>query len=522
VRCAPLGSVAVGSVLWTHRGELYVTAVIKASFSFPNEGTMRRLNPQPLRRTDDYLSGVPSLSGASEIAPQSLSPEVIVVGHAYPERAETRKRSVRLTVVRGHRIIIDKTLFVYGDRVRGGRPKSFNRMRIGYERALGGLTFPENPIGIGRDDDSSRLPNVIDPRNPEMGVAGFGPFPARFPKRRRFIKHLPPGALDQVPIDFPDDFDWRFFNAAPKDQHLDRLRGDEWLMVEGMHPMYPRLRARLPRLQARCRVYAPPGVHAPDLVAMRADLLHVEPGEQRCSLVWRGHFPVRDASVAEALVLVGAVQTGEETIAWPATVAELDPGLPALTPAGRGGGHLEGTQASAGPPPSGRRIPSEPGWMVAVEGEEETRVPPPLNDTVQPPPLSLLAPPTKVPPPPTTPDIEAAPSWPVAAGWATPPSSEDAPARPATPPPPHPPTVKPRTTPQGTPDFAQTVVYGSPQPSPGTQPVGTVEAATPRTVEPPYDFHATRFEHTEIIVDDEELEVLSDDEDDLTKTHELD
>lgn len=508
-------------MLWSHRGELYVTAVVKATFSFPDGGTMRRLNPQPIRRNDDYLSGVPSLAGAAEVAPQTLSPEVVVVGHAYAERGETHKRSVRLTVVRGHKILIDKTLFVYGDRVRGGRPKPFKRMRIGYERALGGLTFPGNPIGIGRDDDSSRLPNIIDPSDPEAGVAGFGPFPARFPKRRRFIKRLPAGALDAVPIELPPDFDFRFFNAAPADQQLERLRGDEWIMVEGMHPMYARLRARLPRLQARCRVYAPPGAHAPDLIGLRADLLHIEPGEQRCSIVWRGHFPVESASLAQALVLVGAVQVGDEAIAWPATAAHLDPSLPALTPAGRGG-HLEGTQASAGPPPSSPGMTADPGWRVAVEGEDEGPRPPKIGDTMQPPPLPPTSAPSQAP-------LPAPPSWPVAAGWGTAPNSAAVVPPPApvpSPPPlaqPHPPTVQPATTPQGTPDFAQTIIHTeSPSTvSPGTRPQGTPQVSPPTTV--PYDFHATRFEHTEMIVDDDELEVLSgddDDVDDLAETRE--
>lgn len=526
---------AVGSVFWSYRGELYVTAVVKATFSFPDGGTMRRQNPQSIRRADDYLSGVPSLAGAAEVAPQTITPEVVVVGHAYPERGETHKRSVRLTVVRGHKILIDKTLFVYGDRVRGGRPKLFKRMRIGYERALGGLTFPENPIGIGRDDDSSRMPNIIDPAHPQEGVAGFGPFPARFPRRRRFIKRLPPGALDTVPIELPPDFDFRFFNAAPVDQQLERLRGDEWIMVEGMHPMYPRLRARLPRLQARCRVYAPPGTHAPDLVGLRADLLHIEPGEQRCSIVWRGHFPVEHASLAEALVLVGAVQVGEEAMAWPATASHLDPSLPPHRPAGRGG-HLEGTQASAGPPPSSPRAASGPGWHVAVEGEDQRPRPPAISDTVQPPPLAAGSAPPAV-------HIPAPPSWPVAAGWGTAPNSAAVPPPAAVPsehrgppaphdPPPlavahrqavqpqtvHPTTVQPRTAPQGTPDFAQTVVYGSPPSSPGTQPHGTPQAPAPATS--PYDFHATRFEHTEMIVDDDELELLSEDDDDLADTRE--
>src|SRR5690606_16906732 len=97
VRCAPVGAVAVGSVLWRHRGALHCTAIVKASFALVESGPMTRLNPQPIRRSDDYLSGRPSLAGAAEIAPHVPVPEVVVVGHAYALRGPVAKRSIRVT-----------------------------------------------------------------------------------------------------------------------------------------------------------------------------------------------------------------------------------------------------------------------------------------------------------------------------------------------------------------------------------------------------------------------------------------
>ncbi|MEZ4437573.1 MAG: DUF2169 domain-containing protein [Polyangiaceae bacterium] len=323
VRCAPVGPVAVGSVLWRHGGELHCTAVVKASLELVPQGVMPLLNPSPIRRADDYLHGRPSLAGASEVAPRMLCADVTVVGHAYAQQP-VEKRAIRLVLVRGDRVLIDKTLYVYGDRKAGERPRPFTKMRIGYERALGGLSFAKNPVGIGLDDDSSRRPNVLHAKKPKEKVGGFGPIPARFLQRRQLRRDVALERMADGIADYPPDFDWSYFQAAPRDQRVARLAGDEWLMLEGLHPEHERIRARLPKVRALCRIYTARSLAVPEMVELEATMLHIEPDDDRCSLIWRGHFPVVSELLTQEIVLAGAVQCGDEPLHWPGSMDELE------------------------------------------------------------------------------------------------------------------------------------------------------------------------------------------------------
>jgi hypothetical protein len=383
VRCAPIGAVAVGSVLWRYAGELRCTAIVKATFALVESGEMTRLNPQPIRRSDDYLSGRPSLAGAAEIAPRVPSPEVVVVANAYALGGPVEKRSVRLTLVAGQKITIDKTLFVYGDRAGDGAPKPFERMRIGYERALGGLTCADNPVGVGLEDDSSRRPNLVDPKAPDERVAGFGPMPALFPRRRRLRGSIALDLMEQGIVDYPSDFDFSYFQTAPIDQRLERLRGDEWLFLEGLHPRFERVRARLPHAIAHAQIYGSRPSGVPEMVPLAADLLHVEPDHDRCSIAWRGDVVLPNELSAEGIAIAGAVQIGDERIVWPADhmslEAQASPSAPAIL--GARADDFQPTAEVADHQPQ-RAL----GVGYRLDGERlKLADPPSIGDTIQPP-----------------------------------------------------------------------------------------------------------------------------------------
>ena len=431
VRCAPVSSVAVGSVLWLHGGQLYCTAIVKATFALVESGPMPRANPVPIRRSDDYLHGVPSLAGASEVAPRMDRVDVTIVGHAYAAPPVT-KRAIRFTLVSGQQFLIDKALYVYGNRVKGGAPKPFSRMRIGYERALGGLDFPKNPIGLGWDEDSTRLPNIVHPKHPTKRVAGYGPIPARFQQRRQLRGHVKHEDIEDGIVEYPDDFAWDYFQAAPKDQRLDHLHGDEWLLLEGLHPTHKRVRARLPKARGLCRIYQRKPVGAPDLLEMRADMLHIEPDDDRCSLVWRGAFPIASELAAAELVVAGAVQIGAEPVRWPASYADLD-ALASPAPAegsirGARPDDLQLTVVSAGVPAPAPQRSLGIGYRL---GEEKLELgapaapAPAANGYAEPAWEAPPVPPEVVPPPPSYRGIQAVPSAPGSAaeqggGWGEP------------------------------------------------------------------------------------------------------
>ena len=394
VRCAPVGSVAVGSVLWRFEGQLHVTAIVKATYAMPETGEMTRINPQPIRRSDDYLHGLPSLAGASEIAPRLSESGAVVIGHAYsPSPDGVKKRSIRFTIVRRNTLLVDKTLYVYGDRVKGGAPKRFTKMHVGYERALGGIDFSSNPVGVGMEKGSNARPNVIDPKDPKRAVGGFGPVPARFPRRRRRLGDVKAATLESGLVELPAGFDWDYFQAAPRDQRLERIRGDEWLMLEGMHRDHPRLRVRIPKARALAKIYRKKNVAAPEMLELACDTLHIEPDFDRCSLIWRADFPVASELAASALVIAGAVQEGQEPVAWPPSVDELED---------------IASPVRAGKPLPGPR--GQPLFSTAVsEGvdgaDKPRRAPPP------PPRRRKRTPPPAIPPPTVPPPPAWRPSW---------------------------------------------------------------------------------------------------------------
>src|SRR5262249_54100222 len=124
-------------------------------------------------------------------------------------------------------------------------------------------------------------------------AAGFGPISRRWPARRRLAAALDPGSLDGPAPVLGADVDWRYFQAAPEDQRVDFLRGDERLVLEGLHPELPRRDCRLPGARARAWLYgATPDLRTGKEIEMRLDTLGIDVDQAACTLVWRGSTAV--------------------------------------------------------------------------------------------------------------------------------------------------------------------------------------------------------------------------------------
>lgn len=321
VPITPLHPVSCGVMLWRSRGQLYATVVVKVTFAMFDEADMVLEEPEPILRAEVHHQNVPtrSIRASSDLVPYLKQAEVLVTGHACATRGPTPTLTARLLVVRG-RPLIDKAVLVVGDRSGDGQPQPFERMPLMYERAYGGIGWKDNPFGVGAGQAGKkpRLPNLLDLGDPQR-TTGFGPISRSWPARKQLADAEARKALEQpIPV-VPDQLDWAYFQAAPPDQRLAELHGDEWIVLEGMHPTLPRIRARLPGVRAAARVHgltdpSPPFGRAMDL---RADTLRVDTDEQRCSLVWRGALPVRSEEHAAALHVVVALERPGATITWP-------------------------------------------------------------------------------------------------------------------------------------------------------------------------------------------------------------
>ncbi|MFS8068308.1 MAG: DUF2169 domain-containing protein, partial [Byssovorax sp.] len=306
---APLHGSAATAVAWRWRGQLHVTVIVKASFAFAPEAVMPRIEPQPVVLTEVHHGKNPtrSVRFTSEIAPHLGRADVLFTGFAEAALgAPVRSLGVRVAVYTEQRSLLDKHLVVQ-------EKAGFERMPIVYERADRGAEGLENPFGI---DPSSGPPGIVDPAQPDR-PAGFGPIARTWPTRKRLLGATPRKALDAAIAEVPEGFDWTYYQAAPLDQRTEFLAGDEWILLEGLHPTLPRLQTRLPSARASARIFGLAGAPEGHRIELTADMLHIDGDEQRCTVVWRKSFPVAAEAALPALRIAAGAEIGNEALPWP-------------------------------------------------------------------------------------------------------------------------------------------------------------------------------------------------------------
>ncbi|MEP7122585.1 MAG: DUF2169 domain-containing protein [Byssovorax sp.] len=323
VEILPLKPVACGAIVWRMHGALRVTVVIKATFGLIHEHEARLIAPTDLVRADRQAQASNGVEEIFEIAPYLPSAGVLVSGHACaPVGGAAASSAVRVILFRDDTTILDKTLHIFGDRdaTPAARPLPFARMPLVWERtrAYGGPGIDDNPVGIGSQIGSRQLPNIVDAVDPRR-PAGFGPIGARWPARARLLGGAEPPTLDRGIVDIPEDFDWRWFHAAPADQQVDFLTGDEWIALDGMHPTQPRLQSRLPQVRAVARWYqeTSEGPTAPQIIELGADMLTIDADRQTCWVLWRGHFAVDSLDQLPWIRVQAGVELPGYPISWP-------------------------------------------------------------------------------------------------------------------------------------------------------------------------------------------------------------
>jgi hypothetical protein len=318
---APIGPVGVGSVLWRSHGAFQVTIVVKAQFALRDHDEAVLLERPPLQLRDQHHGEDPtcSLSNASDVVPFREAADVWLTGHAHAPANRTASVSVvRLGLYCGGDALLDKTLHVMGDRKRlNAPPTPFKRMPLVYERAYGGIGYEDNPVGVGADERAI-FPNLLLPDDQER-PAGFAPISRYWWLRRRNVSTRLRKRVEARLVDIPDGFDWSYFQAAPADQRVRYLQGDEWMVLDGIHPQLLRVQSRLPRVAGAARVLPlePTGEDLGDEVAMVADTLAIDADALTCSVTWRGTIPIESELALADMLIAGGLRIGGRAIDWP-------------------------------------------------------------------------------------------------------------------------------------------------------------------------------------------------------------
>jgi hypothetical protein len=313
----PIGQVTCAALPWRTRGQLRVSAIVKATFAFVPDSAMRQVDPEPLFAAEVHHQDSPvmSIRAASDLSPELARVDVIFTGHAHapPGKAALRV-STQLSLLRRGAKVLDKTLHVVGDRTgKGFAP--FRRMPIIYEKTYGGIGHRDNPLGVG-DARDQRYPNIIDPTRPR-GLAGFGPISRAWHARKGLLTPEQRSALGQAIPELLEPFDWSYFQSAPPDQRIDVLEGDEWLVLCGLHPALPRLATQLPGASAMARFRGPQLPGGERSLALRADTLRIDGDAKRCSIVFRGSIEVAREDAISSLALHTGVALPAAPIRWP-------------------------------------------------------------------------------------------------------------------------------------------------------------------------------------------------------------
>lgn len=309
-----LGPVSAGVVVWTRAGEAHVTVVAKQRARLAPEGEAHGHEPAPLALTERTLEGRPtaSVDEPCDLVPTLPRAEVLVRGSAFaPGGVPTRALSVRLGLARGSTMVLDKLLEVV-------RVEPFVELPLTWERAYGGLGFADNPVGVGHGE--ARLPDVRGPRHGEP--AGLGPLSLLWGASSRLLGGAPRPKLGQPVVALAELIDLAYFQASPRDQQVGALEGDEWLLLQHLHPAHPLLRARL----AVSRVSARLSTHAEPLSLALARVL-VRPSELSVDLTLRATARLASLEAARGLSVMVDATSGE-----PGAVGRAEPARGVPTP----------------------------------------------------------------------------------------------------------------------------------------------------------------------------------------------
>ncbi len=213
-----------------------------------------------------------AISAAAEMAPFLPRADILVGGHAWAARRSPAPLvPVRLRVgLDGRPPRQGPARLRRSAAATAAAPQPFLPCRSATS-ALDEAATPANPAGV---DHAPARAQHHRPRRPAR-AAGLGPIAARWPARQRRLSGADRAAMRAPWPVVPDGFDWAYFQAAPADQQAPYLRGNRWILIEGMHPDLGHIEAWLrgPRRRGAGRVQ---GAAQPQVLPLVADMLVID------------------------------------------------------------------------------------------------------------------------------------------------------------------------------------------------------------------------------------------------------
>jgi len=321
VRTVVLCPFTADTVLWQKPdGAWTLTAVVRGAFSLVHGREALLADTQEPIGGDRFYDMDPraALYAPSDLVPYKPRTDIILVGEAYaPLKQPVEALIVRLSIGE-----IDKQLGVIGDRtwiegpdgLEPSAPAPFTSMPLRAERAA---RAPDNPVGfdltLAPTLGALAMPNLETVDDAPLGgrSVGFGPIAPHASTRRAWLS---PEGLSWVEGGCrgraPQDLDFSFFNAAPRDQQVSLLRQGDRLVLENLHREHPRLETRIPYVKPKVFL-TNDALDQGTEIAMRCDTLFIDTARALMVLTWRGLAEL-GAHAAVNTVVVGAEPKGRE------------------------------------------------------------------------------------------------------------------------------------------------------------------------------------------------------------------
>lgn len=303
-------------------GRELVIVAVKATFTMPDrERDEPVLAEEQVPLTEsDVFTGEPGYSATlyeSDYAHRKPKCDVLLNGSAYaPGGKPTDRVTVSLRVG-----AMTKSFDVLGNRVwkRGillvtpTDPEPFALMPISYNHAFGGVDrsqedplkhrwYPTNHAGVGYHEyldpehvDNKPLPNTEEPGRPVTDPRGkykpmaFGPIGRAWKPRSKHAGTYDQKWLDEKAPFWPDDFDYRYFQAAPEDQQIPYPNGGEDVVLTNLTKQ-GLTRFRLPKIEMPIVVVPAQGREYE--AQAKVDTVLIEPDQQRFMLTYRATLPM--------------------------------------------------------------------------------------------------------------------------------------------------------------------------------------------------------------------------------------